>query len=120
MAWTCIPLLLTATNSSSPAYVPVLGMPETAVTYFSYRYEPQQSQPMARLEMKGPRNTDIDNILSGLKSKNVDIHEKKDEESVVSVTSLKDLESGAMPKKSKGHFLFNFNKILVPFYVGSP
>ena len=51
--------------------------------------------------MKGPRNTDIDNILSGLKSKNVDIHEKKDEESVVSVTSLKDLESGAMPKKSK-------------------
>ena len=62
-----------------------------------------ESRPIIqpRPEMKGPRNTDIDNILSGLKTKPVDIHEKKDEDSIVSVSSLKDLEGNTMPKKSK-------------------
>ena len=54
-----------------------------------------------RPEIEGPRNTDIDNILSGLKTKPVDIHEKKDGDSIVSVSSLKDLEGNTMPKKSK-------------------
>ena len=48
--------------------------------------------PIQRPEMKSPRNTDIDNILSGLKTKPVDIHDKKDEDSVVSISSLKDLK----------------------------
>tara|TARA_B100000925_G_scaffold287207_1_gene266130 strand:- start:80 stop:1438 length:1359 start_codon:yes stop_codon:yes gene_type:complete len=66
-------------------------------TLVSESVPPIQPRP----EMKGPRNTDIDNILSGLKTKPVDIHDKKDEDSVVSISSLKDLEGNTMPKKSK-------------------
>ena len=66
-------------------------------TLISESTPPIQPRP----EMKGPRNTDIDNILSGLKTKPVDIHEKKDEDSIVSVSSLKDLDGNTMPKKSK-------------------
>ena len=61
-----------------------------------------------RPEMKGP-SSDIDDILSGLKSKpetkniELNIHEnvRKDEDSMISVSSLKDLDSNSMPKKSK-------------------
>ena len=41
-----------------------------------------------RPEMSGPKNTNLDSILSGLKTKTVDIHENRDDDSVVSVTSL--------------------------------
>lgn len=66
-----------------------------------------EDKPM-RPEMRGPR-TDIDDILSGLKTKpetkniELNIHEniKKDEDSMISVSSLKDLDSNTMPKKSK-------------------
>ena len=63
-----------------------------------------------RPEMSGPKNADIDNILSGLKTKPsvptdnnivVNIHEKNDEDSVLSVTSLSNLEENGLPKKSK-------------------
>ena len=61
-----------------------------------------------RPEMKGPRTDNIDDILSGLKTKpdtkniEMNIHEKKnDEDSIVSVSSLKDLDNNTMPKKSK-------------------
>ena len=61
-----------------------------------------------RPEMKGP-SSDIDDILSGLKTKpetkniELNIHEnvRKDEDSMISVSSLKDLDSNSMPKKSK-------------------
>ena len=65
---------------------------------------------MTRPEMSGPRNTDIDNILSGLKTKpvepqavqNVDIHTtNNDEDSMISVSSLKELDGNGVPKKSK-------------------
>lgn len=53
---------------------------------------PQQQQPRqempSRPEMSGPKNTNLDSILSGLKTKTVDIHENRDDDSVVSVTSL--------------------------------
>ena len=42
----------------------------------------------SRPEMSGPKNTNLDSILSGLKTKTVDIHENRDDDSVVSVTSL--------------------------------
>jgi len=49
----------------------------------------QQRQEMpSRPEMSGPKNTNLDSILSGLKTKTVDIHENRDDDSVVSVTSL--------------------------------
>jgi len=51
-----------------------------------------------RPEMTGPRNMDIDNILSGLKTKNVNI--SNDDDSLVSLSSLNDINGTAMPKKS--------------------
>lgn len=58
--------------------------------------EPQPRS--ARPEMTGPRNMDIDNILSGLKTKKVDI--SNDDDSVISINSLNDINGTMMPKKS--------------------
>jgi hypothetical protein len=57
-------------------------------------------QPISRPEMRGPQNTDIDNILSGLKTRTVDIRDDENE-STISVSSLRDLENNTMPKKSR-------------------
>lgn len=76
---------------------------------------PVNNTPMKRPEMSGPRNTDIDNILSGLKPKappapieekneqplNIDMYKAADEDSLISVSSLKDLENNVKPKKSR-------------------
>jgi hypothetical protein len=52
--------------------------------------------------MSGPKNTNIDNILSGLKTKSVDIRsDMNDNDSVVSIASLKDMTNSVMPKKSR-------------------
>lgn len=65
------------------------------------------SQPPAqRKEMRGPQNTDIDNILSGLKTRKVDIREQKqtnnaEESSVISISSLKDMQNNNMPKSTR-------------------
>ena len=55
--------------------------------------QPRSSRP----EMTGPRNMDIDNILSGLKTKQVDI--SNDDDSMVSIASLNDINGTTMPKK---------------------
>ena len=64
-----------------------------------------------RPEMRGP-TTDIDNILSGLKTKAVNIHEQStssanqgmgasaEDDSMISISSLKDMQNGQMPKRS--------------------
>jgi hypothetical protein len=53
-----------------------------------------------RPEMTGPRNIQVDNILSGLKTKTVDLNQKRDEDSIMSISSLGDIN---MPKsKRKG------------------
>jgi hypothetical protein len=52
-----------------------------------------------RNEMSGPKNTNIDSILSGLKPKTVNIQENRDNDSMVSVSSLKDL-NGDVPRSS--------------------
>lgn len=64
--------------------------------------------PTKRPEMKGPKNSDIDNILAGLKTKTVDIHENENKkisnnesDSVISISSLKSLEDATGPKSSK-------------------
>jgi hypothetical protein len=62
------------------------------------RGAPEQQPKSARPEMTGPRNMDIDNILSGLKTKTVDI--SNDDDSVVSITSFNDINGTMMPKKS--------------------
>lgn len=56
----------------------------------------------SRPEMRGP-STDIDNILSGLKTKTVNIHEQttaKEDDSMISISSLTEMSNGNMPKKS--------------------
>jgi len=57
-----------------------------------------------RPEMKGPQNVDINNILSGLKPKgstatnNVQYEVVNDDDSMISISSLKDLHSSSVPK----------------------
>lgn len=59
------------------------------------------NEPSVRPEMSGPRNTDINDILSGLKTKKVDIRsDAKDNDSVVSISSIKDMSETILPKKS--------------------
>ena len=69
---------------------------------------PPMQQQSQRPEMRGPQNTDIDNILSGLKTKTVDIHQPSNQpiydnadDSVISISSLKDMQGTAIPKKSR-------------------
>lgn len=52
-----------------------------------------------RSEMSGPKNANLDSILSGLKPKTVNIQENRDNDSMVSVSSLKDL-NGDVPRSS--------------------
>ena len=71
---------------------------------------PSQQVPQPRTEMRGPQTSDIDNILSGLKTRKIDIYEQQqesnvmvnsvDEDSMISITSLKELQNTTMPKKS--------------------
>jgi hypothetical protein len=65
------------------------------------REEQRQSQ---RPEMRGPQNTDIDNILAGLKTRTVNIHDPapaQEDDSMISITSLKDAQNATMPKRSR-------------------
>jgi len=65
-------------------------------------------QPAPRPEMRGPQSSDIDNILAGLKTRSVNIHEQPapsamqslDDNSVISIASLKDMQNSNMPKQS--------------------
>jgi hypothetical protein len=62
----------------------------------------QQQQPMARQEMRGPQNTDIDNILAGLKPRTINIQEPTvEDDSMISISSLKDMQNNNMPKRSR-------------------
>ena len=59
-----------------------------------------------RSEMKGPQTIDLENLLSGLKTKTIDIHEPSisynEDDSMISISSLKDLQNNNPPKKSRG------------------
>jgi hypothetical protein len=56
-----------------------------------------------RQEMRGPQNSDIDNILAGLKTRTVDIHEQSggEDDSMISISSLRDTQNASMPKRSR-------------------
>ena len=63
----------------------------------------QQPVPVARPEMRGPQSSDIDNILSGLKTRTVNIHNQEsndEDDSMLSVTSLSDINNTNMPKRT--------------------
>jgi hypothetical protein len=71
--------------------------------------EPSQRMetPTQRPEMKGPQNSDIDNILSGLKTRSVDIHQQspgptnQGDDSMISISSLNEMQNGNLPKRSR-------------------
>ena len=75
------------------------------------RVQPPPRQPSnnnsqgPRPEMKGPQNVDLDNILSGLKTQEINIHNEIKEsgggESMVSVSSLREAQANVLPKKTK-------------------
>jgi len=65
--------------------------------------DPPRQVPMQRPEMRGPQNTDIDNILAGLKTRTVDIHAPivtTEDDSMISISSLKDTQNGNLPKRT--------------------
>lgn len=88
---------------------------------FSDVNAPTRVQPPMRPEMKGPR-TDIDSIISGLKTKTVNIHEQPqqqareqqsqqsrpeqqqsvvlEDDSMISISSLKDMQNASAPKRT--------------------
>jgi len=62
----------------------------------------QMQQQQGRAEMRGPQTTDIDNILSGLKTRNINIQEATvEDDSMISISSLRDLQNSNMPKRSR-------------------
>ena len=72
----------------------------------------QQTKTSAvRAEMKGPQNSDIDNILSGLKTRNASQSPEhmpesvintnyNTEDSMISISSLKDMQNTTIPKRT--------------------
>jgi hypothetical protein len=63
---------------------------------------PQPQQNGGRAEMRGPQVTDIDNILAGLKTRSINIQEPTvEDDSMISISSLKDLQNSNMPKRSR-------------------
>jgi hypothetical protein len=64
--------------------------------------KPEQQPTTLRPEMRGPQNTDIDDILAGLKPRSVAMSTPTEEnDSMISVTSLKDMQNSSMPKRSR-------------------
>lgn len=64
----------------------------------------EEQRPPQRPEMRGPQNTDIDNILAGLKTRTVNIHETaqtQEDDSMISISSLKDAQNSTMPKRTR-------------------
>jgi hypothetical protein len=88
-------------NIQSPA--PTMNMPPPQPSNSTSQ---MPSVQQTRVEMSGPKMTDIDNILSGLKTKTVDIHQPtisqdmNENDSMISISSLKDLQNSNMPKRT--------------------
>lgn len=75
----------------------------------SMRQPPQQQYQQTRPEMRGPQTTEIDSILSGLKTKNVmekpqnepiQMNIYTEDDSMISISSLKEIQNQGMPKRS--------------------
>ena len=63
--------------------------------------QPAQKTERKRPEMKAP--SDISGILSGIKSKNINIQQPTSEEkgSTISISELKEMQTDKLPTKSK-------------------
>jgi len=66
---------------------------------------PSQSRSKApeRAEMKGPQSVDLDNLLSGLKTRDVQPSQGRNDEneSMISASSIQDSQSNVLPKKTR-------------------
>lgn len=67
--------------------------------------EQPRPKPSSRPEMRGPQTSEIDDILSGLKTRSVDIRKDNspvdnDNDSMISASSLKDIQNPNVPHKS--------------------
>lgn len=60
---------------------------------------PERSTRQTRPEMNGP--SDISDLLSGLKTKNINIQNKNDSDSRISIQDLKEISSATTPSRSK-------------------
>jgi hypothetical protein len=68
--------------------------------------------PKQRPEMKGPQTGDIDHILSGLKTRTINIQDQRpqtplsstqhntDDSSMISISSLNDMQNSNVPKRT--------------------
>jgi hypothetical protein len=82
------------------------------------QFNNNDSYSQSRPEMKGPQNSDINNLLSGLKTRTINIHEQQnanansemnssrnngsvygEDDSVISIASLKDMQNASLPKR---------------------
>jgi len=62
--------------------------------------QPAEKSTRKRQEMKAP--TDISGIISGIKSKNINIQKKEEEiGSTISIADLKEMQNEKLPTKSK-------------------
>jgi hypothetical protein len=88
-----------------------LAEPQRPMYQAQQQAQVQAQQQQARPEMRGPQSTDIDNILSGLKTRTVNIHEQPtreslnvetvtEDDSMISISSLKGIDGSSMPKRS--------------------
>ena len=62
----------------------------------------EQTQSAARPEMRGPQSVDLDNLLSGLKTREVNLGETRNDEntSMVSASSLRDGQNTTLPTRT--------------------
>ena len=61
------------------------------------------NEPPKRPEMRGPQNVDLDDLLSGLKTRDVDPQQQRrndDNDSMVSISSLNDNQNTNLPKRT--------------------
>lgn len=95
-----------------PSNRPDIAMGRGASYVPENTFTSESQDKSVRREMRGPQNTDLDNILSGLKSKPMmsssmessgptQIFMEKGDDSMISISSLKDLQNTNMPKKSR-------------------
>ena len=85
-------------RSSRPETRPDLSHAESGIELDTAGKVTQEKS--ARPEMRGPKNSDIDDLLAGLKTKNVNIQKKKSD-SVVSAASVADMTDGKVPKRTQ-------------------
>jgi hypothetical protein len=106
-----------AGNNTMNFMNPPVNRPDISMGRGASMQVPPPPEPAGRPEMRGPK-TDIDNILSGLKTRTIDIHPPAPvaapmssamsdtmsdyaDDSVISIASLRDMQNTNMPKRSR-------------------